>query len=104
MYRGYVTQLDSQSAQSQQQVQSSQPSNMSDEDQWRKQWNSKSAKDLWDSLEKGGSKSLLKQHLTKDVYEKLKDKNTDLGGTLAQCMSSGKKVFKSHFNLIFTCI
>nr|ACP43446.1 arginine kinase [Paratapes undulatus] len=62
---------------------------MSDEDQWRKQWNSKSAKDLWDSLEKGGSKSLLKQHLTKDVYEKLKDKNTDLGGTLAQCMSSG---------------
>lgn len=60
-----------------------------DEQQWRKQWVSKKTEELWASLEKGGSKSLLKQHLTKDVYEKLKDKNTDLGGTLAQCMSSG---------------
>jgi two-component SAPR family response regulator len=100
MYRGYVTQLDSQSTQSQQQVQSSQPSgnNMADdEQQWRKQWVSKKTEELWAALEKGGSKSLLKQHLTKDVYEKLKDKNTDLGGTLAQCMSSGKNITFIYF-------
>nr|BAA33057.1 arginine kinase two-domain chain [Pseudocardium sachalinense] len=62
---------------------------MSDEDQWRVQWNSKSADDLWNSLQKGGSKSLLKKHLTEDTYKALKDTKTSLGGTLAQCMSSG---------------
>lgn len=35
-------------------------------------------------------KSLLKKHLTKDVFEKLKDKKTSLGGTLADCIRSGK--------------
>lgn len=36
------------------------------------------------------SKSLLKKHLTKEVYEKLKDKKTKFGGTLADCIRSGK--------------
>nr|AAM90698.1 arginine kinase [Ensis directus] len=62
---------------------------MSDEDQWRKQWNAKPVEELWASLQKGDSKSLLKKHLTEDVYKALKDKKTTLGGTLAQCMSSG---------------
>jgi hypothetical protein len=45
--------------------------------------------DLWGKLEKAESKSLLKKHLTKDVYEKLKDKKTKFGGTLAECIASG---------------
>jgi len=83
MYRKYVDQLDPQSTTDQQ-------GEMSDEDQWRKQWNAKPVEDLWASLQKGSSKSLLKKHLTEDRYKKLKDKKTSLGGTLAQCISSGK--------------
>lgn len=45
--------------------------------------------DLWGKLSGGESKSLLKKHLTKEVYEKLKDKKTKLGGTLADCIRSG---------------
>lgn len=90
MYRKYVDQIeDSQSTQSQQASSNQNTDNMSEEDQWRKQWNSKSADDLWKSLQAGGSKSLLKQHLTEAVYNQLKDKPTSLGGTLAQSISSG---------------
>nr|ACP43444.1 arginine kinase [Meretrix meretrix]ACP43445.1 arginine kinase [Meretrix lyrata] len=62
---------------------------MSEEDQWRKQWNAKPVEDLWKELQKGNSKSLLKKHLTEDRYKVLKDKKTSLGGNLAQCISSG---------------
>ncbi|XP_046345804.2 taurocyamine kinase-like [Haliotis rufescens] len=33
--------------------------------------------------------SLLKKHLTKEVYDKIKEKKTSLGGTLADCIRSG---------------
>ena len=95
MYSKYVSQLDSQSGQTKQQKQTNNPSggeNMADELQWKIQWNSKPIADLWASLDgqKGEHKSLVKKHLTKELYEKLKDKSTSLGGTLAQCISSGK--------------
>ena len=38
-------------------------------------------------------KSLLKKHLTKEIFEKVKDKKTALGGTLADCIRSGMFVF-----------
>lgn len=46
--------------------------------------------DLWKKLSGGESKSLLKKHCTDKVYEQLKDKKTKLGGTLADCIRSGK--------------
>ena len=46
--------------------------------------------ELWEKLSKSDSTSLLKQYLTPDVYAKLKDKKTSLGGTLAHCINSGK--------------
>lgn len=94
MYRKYVDQIEeSQSTQSQQASSTQNTGNMSEEDQWRKQWISKSAEDLWKALQSGGSKSLLKEHLTEAVYNQLKDQKTSLGGTLAQCISSGKGFF-----------
>ncbi|KAK3603327.1 hypothetical protein CHS0354_025933 [Potamilus streckersoni] len=45
--------------------------------------------ELWGMLSKSDSKSLLKKHLTKDVYEKYKNVKTSLGGTLADCIRSG---------------
>lgn len=77
---------------------------MSDEQQWRKQWNSKLVDDLWKSLDgqKGDHKSLVKKHLTKELYGKLKDKSTSLGGTLAQCISSGALHPKSNVG-IYAC-
>ncbi|XP_060082030.1 arginine kinase-like [Ylistrum balloti] len=54
---------------------------------------------LWDMLQKGETKSLLKKHLTTEVYEKLKDKKTSLGGTLAQCINSGCKNMHSGVGL-----
>lgn len=45
---------------------------------------------LWGKLEAAkDSKSLLKKHLTKDIYEQLKDKKSKFGGTLAHCIRSG---------------
>ena len=95
MYSKYVSQLEAQSGQTKQQKQTNNPKggeNMSDEQQWRKQWESKPIDELWKSLDgqKGDHKSLVKKHLTKELYEKLKDQKTSLGGTLAQCISSGK--------------
>lgn len=45
---------------------------------------------LWANLSGGESKSLLKKHLTPERYKLLKDKKTKLGGTLADCIRSGK--------------
>lgn len=45
---------------------------------------------LWANLSRGESKSLLKKHLTPERYKLLKDKKTKLGGTLADCIRSGK--------------
>lgn len=36
------------------------------------------------------SASLLKKHLTKDVFDKLKNKKTSFGSTLLDCVQSGK--------------
>lgn len=48
---------------------------------------------LWGKLEAAkDSKSLLKKHLTKEIYEQLKDKKTAKGGTLAHCIRSGKTI------------
>lgn len=47
-------------------------------------------KELWEALKKADSKSLLKKHLTPARYEKLKNKKTKFGGTLADCIRSGK--------------
>uniref|UniRef100_A0A8W8JKH7 Phosphagen kinase N-terminal domain-containing protein n=1 Tax=Magallana gigas TaxID=29159 RepID=A0A8W8JKH7_MAGGI len=44
---------------------------------------------LWKRLRENASKSLLKKHLTPDRYEKLKNRKTKLGGTLADCIRSG---------------
>ena len=91
MYRKYVDVLETQSEPAMQQEQTKN----SGEDQWRAQWNSKPVEDLWKALDSQPSdakshRSLLKKHLTKDLFEKLKDTKTSLGGTLAQCMSSGQ--------------
>jgi len=86
MYRKYVDRLDD----SQSKANSKGGNMANDEDQWRQQWNSKPVADLWKSLQAADSKSLLKKHLTESVYNALKDKKTSLGGTLAQCMSSGE--------------
>lgn len=99
MYRKYVDQLEPQSARDQQATNTGN-SEMSDEDQWRKQWNAKPVEELWAALQKGKSSSLLKKHLTEDRYKKLKDKKTSLGGTLAQCISSGKCFFPYFYLLL----
>lgn len=49
--------------------------------------------ELWKSLQEAvNSKSLLKKHLTPARYERLKNKKTKFGGTLADCIRSGKKI------------
>ena len=51
--------------------------------------------ELWKRLKNASSdtcKSLLKKHLTPKLYEQLKDKKTKLGGTLADCIRSGKSI------------
>lgn len=42
--------------------------------------------------EASDSKCLLKKHLTKSALDKLKDKKTERGGTLADCIRSGKSI------------
>ena len=53
-------------------------------------WFPKPVEELWKRLSESNATSLLKQHLTPEVYAKLKDKKTSLGGTLAHCISSGE--------------
>lgn len=49
--------------------------------------------ELWKTLQEAvNSKSLLKKHLTPARYERLKSKKTKFGGTLADCIRSGKKI------------
>jgi hypothetical protein len=48
-----------------------------------------SLEELWTKLKNGESHSLLKKYLTEDVYKKLKDVKSKLGGTLADCIRSG---------------
>ena len=50
------------------------------------------ADSLFQKLKNSGSKcnSLLKKYLTQPVFDKLKNKTTDYGGTLAHCIRSGK--------------
>jgi creatine kinase len=56
-------------------------------------WSPKPLSELWDNLCKakadGKTNSLLSQFLNEEVYNKLKDKKTALGGTLAHCINSG---------------
>jgi hypothetical protein len=46
--------------------------------------------ELYNRLAKSDSGSLLKKHLTPSVYDKLKNKVTSFGGTLSDCIRSGK--------------
>ena len=50
-----------------------------------------SLEELWNKLKNATDcKSLLKKHLTPEVYEQLKDKKTKFGGTLIHCVQSGE--------------
>lgn len=50
-----------------------------------------SVEELWNKLKTAvGCKSLLKKHLTEERYKTLKGKKTAFGGTLADCIRSGK--------------
>lgn len=59
---------------------------------------------LWANLSRGESKSLLKKHLTPERYKLLKDKKTKLGGTLADCIRSGKLYYVQLYACESTCI
>lgn len=51
------------------------------------------AESLFQKLsEASESKCLLKKHLTKGVLDKLKNKKTQRGGTVADCIRSGKSI------------
>ncbi|XP_062591518.1 taurocyamine kinase-like [Saccostrea cucullata] len=51
-----------------------------------------SLEELWNKLKNATDcKSLLKKHLTPEIYEQLKDKKTKFGGTLLHCIQSGCK-------------
>ncbi|XP_046582727.1 arginine kinase-like [Haliotis rubra] len=61
--------------------------------------------DLWECLVNPSSeecKSLLKKHLTPERFEKLKERETKYGGTLADCIRSGCKNLYCEVG-IFTC-
>lgn len=52
------------------------------------------AEKLHDLLKADGNcKSLLRRHLTQEVFDALKDKTTKFGGTLADSIRSGKMFF-----------
>jgi len=66
--------------------------------------------ELYARLRNSNSGSLLKKHLTPSVYEKLKDKVTTYGGSLADCIRSGncflilqKLVYMSRFTAGAKC-
>ena len=44
-------------------------------------------------------KSLLKKHLTREIFDKIKDLKTSFGSTLLDVIQSGK--FLNNFNLLF---
>lgn len=55
-----------------------------------------SVDELYKRLTESSSGSLLKKHLTKERFEKLKNVTTNFGGTLADCIKSGCIHLKSH--------
>jgi len=57
-------------------------------------------KNLKDAKE--GCHSLLKKYLTQEIYDKLKDKKTKLGGTLLDCIRSGCENLDSHCG-VYAC-
>ncbi|XP_074656973.1 uncharacterized protein LOC141910149 [Tubulanus polymorphus] len=61
-----------------------------------------SIEDMYTVLVNSNSKSLLKKYLTRDVFDSLKDKKTNLGGTLAHCINSGIVHLESS-NGIYAC-
>jgi len=81
MYRRYLEQLGTQLQEEQQIIQNK----MTDFECPRLP-----LEELWKKLKDSDSKSLLKKHLTQERYEKLKDKKTKIGGTLADCIQSGE--------------
>ncbi|KAK3098709.1 hypothetical protein FSP39_022290 [Pinctada imbricata] len=59
--------------------------------------------ELWKKLhEATDCSSLLKKYLTPECYDKLKDRKTSLGGTLADCIQSGCLNLKSNVG-IYAC-
>ena len=50
--------------------------------------------------------SLLHKHLTQAVFDKIKEKKTGLGGTLADCIRSGESIhfFKLAFGILNVCV
>jgi hypothetical protein len=52
----------------------------------------KSLDELWSRLKDSGSQctSLLKKHLTPQVFEKYRNTMTSYGGTIRDCMASGE--------------
>ena len=60
-------------------------------EQQRKNEKMSDLEELWGKLKNAKDcKSILKQCLTQEIYDQLKDKKTSLGGTLADCIRSGK--------------
>ena len=58
---------------------------------------------LYDKLKNAGPtcKSLVKKYLTQPLFDKLKKKTTDYGGTLAHCIRSGRLF---HFFFTFLTV
>ena len=57
--------------------------------------------DHWDNLRNNESKSLLKKHLTEKLYGQLKDKKSPLGGTLLDCIKSGKNKWNGFIKFYY---
>lgn len=55
--------------------------------------------DGFTKLSKSNSKSLLKKHLTRAIFNKLKSKRTSFGSTLLDCIQSGIKNLDSGFGI-----
>jgi len=61
-----------------------------------------SGEDMYKKLSSSDSKSLLKKYLTADVFGKLKQKKTNLGGTLRHCINSGFEQLQSGVG-VYAC-
>lgn len=56
--------------------------------------------DGFTKLAASNSKSLLKKHLTREIFDKLKNLKTSFGSTLLDCVQSGKFSYRKKI-LIF---
>ncbi|XP_045198192.2 arginine kinase-like [Mercenaria mercenaria] len=65
-------------------------------------WNPMPIEELWILLSQSDSPSLLKKFLTLELYNKLKDKKTLRGGTLANCINTGCLHFRNNAG-IYAC-